>query len=218
MPPKTMLAAIEAELQRPSEDVRPIRAASVRHWMQATDPEVRGATYNLLTESRSLRRITPPLDPDEVFDWLLQYYRWCLTTDPQSEWADSRGTAGTDLMFWLVEMWDEGADRSYLERIRDLVADLYATGSEELRSSLVYSLLEHLFEREDIRAFFDSWKAHPQLRVAYEQASRWYQAGGRILPVKPGKERKPKPRKPSRGKTTNTRTARGASRAKRLRR
>jgi hypothetical protein len=199
MPRKTMLETIEAELQRPPEEARPIRAPTVRHWMQATDPEVRGATYDLLTENGCFRRITPPLDPDEVFDWLLQYYQWCLTTNPQSEWADPRGTAGTDLMFWFVEMWDEGVDGSYLARIRDLVARLYVTGPPELQRSLMGSVLEHLFEREEIRAFFDSWKDDPQLRVAYEEASLWYQGGGRILPVKPGKGRRRKPRKPSRG-------------------
>jgi hypothetical protein len=217
MPPKTVLEAIEAELRRPSEDARPIRAASVRHWMEATDPEVRGAAYQLLTEAGCFRRITPRLDPDEVFDWLLRYYEWCLTTNPQGERPDSRFSAATDMLLWFVEMWDEGVGRSYLERISDLVARLYKAGAPDLQRSLVDSFLEHAFERDDIREFFDPWKADPQLRVAHEEAARWHQGGGRMLPVKPGKGRKPTPRKPSRDETTNTRTARGGSQTKPLR-
>jgi hypothetical protein len=214
MPRETMLEAIEAELERPPEDARPIRASTVRYWMEATDPEVRGATYQLLTETGCFRRITPRLDPDEVFDWLLRYYEWCLATNPQGERPDSRFSAATDMLLWFVEMWDEGVDRSYLERIRDLVARLYRTGAPDLQRSLVDSFVEHAFERGDIREFFDSWKADPQLRVAYEEASRWYQGGGRMLPVKPGKGHRPKPRRPSRGQT---RTARGGPRTKPLR-
>jgi len=179
MPRKTMLETIVGELMRPPKETPPIKAATVRRWMRATDSEVRGATYHLLTEDDCFRRITPPLDPDEVFDWLLKYYEWCLRTNRRGEWADSRFTAASDMVMWFVDMWDEGVDRSYLERIKDLIAGLYVTGSSDFKRGLVDSFLEHLFERKRIMKLFESWKDDPQLAEAYEEAALWVRGGGR---------------------------------------
>jgi hypothetical protein len=157
----------------------------VRRWMRVTDPEVRGAIHTLLRDSAVHQRITPPLCFDEVFDWILQYYEWCLRTDPRGEcydtqWVDTRWDAAFELIPWFIWWWDEGIDRSYLERVKAMLAELYISGSHDLREAIAVGLLEHLFERKPIREFFAAWKDDPQLRPAYEAASAWALGGGRI--------------------------------------
>jgi len=184
------LDKIVAELTRPPQDSRPIKDVDVRRWMKETDSEVRGATCSLLMESRHANRITPPLHFDEVFDWASRYYEWCLRTDPQGEWVDTRWTAASDTASWFIVLWDEGRDRSYLDQMKALLADLYVKGSPDLRDALEHGCLEHLFERRDIREFFGSWKRHPQLVIAYEEASRWSRNDGKSPLAKPKKRRR----------------------------
>jgi hypothetical protein len=175
------LQDIIAELVRPDDDPRPIPAATVRKWMSTTDPEVRGATSSLLYVYRHYRRITPPLDFDEAFDWLLQYWEFCLRSNPKGEHVDGRWSAGNDMMFWFVGLWDEGADRKYFERIKALLANLYVTGQRNLKVCIEQAVVEHLFEREEIREFFADWKDHPRLGPAYEAGLEWALGGGNVL-------------------------------------
>ena len=150
--------------------------------MSHTEPEVRGATYSLIAEPRHWRRIVPPLDLDKVFDWILQYYEFCLRTDPTGEWVNGRWSAGNELMAWFVEEWDERAGRDFFDRIKALLAELYVTGSPDLRVCIETAVVEHLFEREGIREFFQDWKDHPQLGPAYEAGLEWVLGGGKVLP------------------------------------
>jgi hypothetical protein len=176
-----MLQTIVEELERcyGSKKAPSIQLATVRRWMRATHPEVRGATYSFLTQPRCIARTAPPISLGEAFDWLLKYYKWCLTKDPQGEWPLRRATATQDLMVSFIGLWDDGVDVSYFERMKNLLADLYRRGSDELKYDLVYGTLEHLFERREIRKFFESWKDDPQLAVAYEDAMEWVRHGGK---------------------------------------
>ena len=173
-----MLDEIVAELMRPPKGAPPIKASTVRRWMRRSEGEARGAVYALLTNANVYARVTPPLCFDEVFDWFLEYYAWCLRADPDGEWSHSRWPASWDMVIWFVGMWDEERDRSYFERIKEFIADLYLTGSRRVKQAIVQGCLEHLFEREEIMAFFQSWKGHPQLAPAYEQAFLWVLGGG----------------------------------------
>jgi hypothetical protein len=176
---RTLLEEIVAELTRPLESAPPICASTVRRWMERARGEARGAIYSLLTDVGVYARVAPPLGFDEVFDWLLSYYAWCLRTNPGGEWSGSRFEAAWDMVIWFIGMWDEGRDRSYFERIRECIAELYLTGSRRIGQAVVQGCLEHLFEREDIKEFFQSWKGHPQLRQAYDQALLWVLGGGK---------------------------------------
>jgi len=175
---RTLLEEIVAELMRPPKGAPSISRCTVRRWMRRARGEARGAVYGLLTNADVYARVTPPLSFDEAFDWLLSYYAWCLRTDPDGEWSGSRFDASSDMVVWFVGMWDDGQDGRYFMRIKELLATLYLTGSPRLKQVLVQGCLEHLFEREEIRAFFQSWKDDLQLAPAYEQAFLWVLGGG----------------------------------------
>jgi len=174
-----LLQDIIAELARSDDDLQPIAAATVRRWMSSNDPEVRGATSTLLFEGRHWDMITPPLDYDEEFDWMLDHFELCLRTDPQGEWIKSRWSAGNDLLVWFVALWDQGWDAKYVQGIKALLARLYTTGSADLKECIEQATVEHLFERQEVREFFKDWEGHPQLGPAHAAGLKWALGGGK---------------------------------------
>jgi tetratricopeptide (TPR) repeat protein len=170
-------ADIIGELMRPREQARPIAAATVRKWMESADPEVRGAVCTLFYSPVLREGITPPLSFDEIFDWELQYYAWCLRNDPpEGEWVHTRWEAAFELIGWFIWYWDEGLDRSYLERVKSMLADLYVSGSRDLKEAIEVGLLEHLFERKRIRKLFGLERrpaASPSLRRCLGVGPQW---------------------------------------------
>ena len=150
----------------------------VKSWMSSQDPDVLGATYVLLTSSIHAHRIDPPLTFDEIFEFLLRYYEWCLRTDPKSQWANSRYSAGWDLAGWFISLWDRHVDEKYIDRSKDLLERLYRTEGPELQRCIEHAILEHLFERKEIRKIFDAWRNDPGLKPAYDEAALWVAHGG----------------------------------------
>jgi hypothetical protein len=173
-----MLQEIIKEFEtRVGEGAR-IPASHVRRWMGSDDPDTLGATYGFLSNATHAQRISPPLSLDEVFDFMLRYYEFCLKTDPKSKWANSRYSAGWDLVGWFVHLWDEGRDTKYVEAIKSLLERLYVPADPELKKSIEHAVVEHLFERKAIREFFSDWRDNPQLRPAYDEGMLWINGGG----------------------------------------
>jgi hypothetical protein len=145
--------------------------------MQAEDADTLGALYVFLSKPEHANRVTPPLDFDPVFDFMLRYYEFCLKTNPENRWANSAYSAGGDLVGWFVSMWDNGRDKKYLNAIKSRLAELYISGSADLKKCIEHAIIEHLFERKSIREFFEDWRDNPQLRPAYEEGMLWVEGG-----------------------------------------
>ena len=173
-----MLQEIIKELETPTAERKSITESRVRHWMQNEDTDTLGATYAFLSKPEHVARVTPPLSFDQVFDFMLRYYEFCLKTDPKSKWANSSYSAGADLVGWFVRMWDEKRERKYVEVIKSMLERLYVTGGPELRKCIEHAIVEHLFERKPIRKFFGDWRNNPKLRPAYEEGMLWVDGGG----------------------------------------
>ena len=173
-----MLEEIIKELKTPSGERRAIPQSEVRRWMETTEPDTLGAVYVFLSKPDHISRVSPPLSFDPVFDFMLRYYEFCLTTNPQSKWANSAYSAGSDLVGWFVWMWDEGRDRRYLEIVKSLLARLYISGPSDLKTCIEHAVIEHLFERKPIRRFFGDWNDNPELRPAYAEGMAWIKSGG----------------------------------------
>jgi hypothetical protein len=173
-----MLQEIVKELETSPEQERSIPRPQVRRWMNSEDIEELGATYGFLSNAAQIRRVSPVLEFDEVFDFMLRYYELCLVTDPKSKWANSRYSAGWDLTGWFIQMWDEKRNTKYFQSIKSLLEKLYVTGDPELRKCIEHSVMEHLFERKPIRKFFEDWAHNPQLRSAFDEAKTWTDSGG----------------------------------------
>jgi hypothetical protein len=173
-----MLEQIRRELEAGTNERREIAAALVRDWMANEDPDVRGATYAFL-DSAHAERVRPQLSFDEVFNFILNYYEMCITTDPEpGSWANTRYSAGWDLVGWFCRLWDEHRDKKYFETIKSRLATLYKGGDPDLKRSIEHAIIEHLFERKQIRKFFADWKNDPDLKTAYAEGMMWVTHGG----------------------------------------
>ncbi len=174
-----MLEEIIKELKTSPDGGPSIPISQVRKWMSSEDTDTLGATYGFLSNASQVNRVLPPLEFDEVFNFMMRYYEFCLTTDPKSRWANSSHSAGWDLTGWFSQMWDEKRDIKYFRAIKSMLEKLYIAGSPELKGCVEQAIVEHLFERKPIRKFFEDWSHNPKLRPAYDAAMLWVTRGGK---------------------------------------
>jgi hypothetical protein len=172
-----MLQEIVSHLKKGKTDSFTIPRSEVIQWIASDDPEVMGAAYTLLLDATLADRIVPAPSFDEIFEFFLRYYEFCLRRDPQGEWVDDRFNAGCELVRFFVSYWDEGLEEKYFANLKSLLKRLYLEGSPDLQHTIVQAIVEHLFETEPIRRFFNDWRDDPQLREAYDQGCEW--AAGR---------------------------------------
>jgi len=172
---------IAQELKSTRNERTPIPQSRIRNWMERPDADADafGATYVFLSKAEHVGRVTPPLDFDSVFQFMLRYYEFCLKTNPESKWANSNYSAGWDLVGWFVWMWDEKREKKYFDSIKAMLKEVYIAGCPELKKCIEHAIVEHLFERKDIMAFFRDWRDNAQLRPAYEEGKVWVDGGGR---------------------------------------
>ncbi len=155
-----------------------VSARQVLSWMGSDDIDTLGATYVFLSNAACVRNVDPALSFEQVFNFIQGYYVQCLRKDPDSKWANSRYSAGWDLVRWFVSMWDDRRESKYFGLIKSSLAELYREGSPELRSCIEVAIIEHLFEREAIRKFFEDWRDDPELGKAYDAGTLWVEGGG----------------------------------------
>jgi hypothetical protein len=156
----------------------------VRVWMASDDIELLGFTHHLLSNRRF--RIEPPISMGEYVVFTKLYCERCFKENPDGEWSDSSYSAGYDLVNIFAGLWNDGAvPRTVLADLKDWMGKLYKSGDSEMRICIVNATLEHLFEQKKIRAFFSDWQKDETLRIAYSEASEWYQGGGKSPLGKP---------------------------------
>ena len=166
----------------PKTDV--VALKDIQRWMASGDIEILGFTTSLLGNRRF--RIEPPLELDDYVKFMKHYQERCLREDPDGEWSASRYSAGNDLVNIFASLWrDSSVPRHVLEDLRDWLGRLYEQGDSGIRTCIVQATLEHLFEQEEIRTFFSSWRDDKVLAVAHEEASEWYKGGGNTSLGKP---------------------------------
>ena len=153
---------------------RAVSKGRVLEIMSDGDINVLGAVYTFIMDSKNNQRVEPPLLYADYQRFLLSYYERCFREDPQSAWADSRYSAGWDLVNWFSHIWqDNNIPRSGVAELKDLLARLYREGDEKLRTCIVTATVEHLFEQKAIRKYFEDWRKDPVLDTAYQQAMEW---------------------------------------------
>lgn len=145
-----------------------IRLDELRSWMQSDDIEVLGFVAETIFCGKF--RIEPPLPREEHIDFRRRYLERCFLENPNGDWADSRYSAGSDLLGLIVELWQADAKGPALTDLKRWLARLYKDGDDGLRMCIVNATLEHL-PRPVLRKLFSDWKSDPELRQAYELAS-----------------------------------------------
>jgi len=164
----------------------------VMRWARREDLEALGALNFLLFDPEESRRIEPNLTLAEYIEAVFPYLERCLRENPQSQWADSRWSAGYLLNNWIKDVWADELFRPQVDEFRDWLANLYkSTDDPDLRLCLVQATLEHLFEDDGLAERFAGWRDDPELRVAYEEAKLWKEGLDElgIKPVDPRWER-----------------------------
>ena len=150
----------------------------LQKWMASSDIEILGFVHAMLHDGRF--RTEPPLQQTVYVKFIQHYFERCLRENPEGEWADSRCSAGGDLVNVFASLWrDPSVPRPILTDLKTWLGKLYKEGSQEIRTCIVQSTLEHLFEQRDIRKFFSDWQKDEVLNLAHGAASEWYKGGGR---------------------------------------
>lgn len=149
----------------------------LRAWMNSGDVEIQGAVYVLLRDARHKVTVAPLLRGDEYEPFYRGYLERVIREGSSSL---TRHGAGYEIVKWMTSLSDDASTpKSALQGIRDWLASIYLNGSSEERQVLINGVLEHLFERQDIRKLFSDWKRDPVLREAIADASLWVRRGGR---------------------------------------
>jgi hypothetical protein len=149
----------------------PIARDTVKRWMETEDIEAMGALMNLLADKKHFQRIDPPLAFQEYFPFAMHYYERSIRENPDGEWSDSRTTAGWDFAKWFIHLWENRSTYdTEIRKLKSLLRRLYEGGSQEFRSALVTSILEHLFQKPDIADYFADWQNEPLLNPVYAEA------------------------------------------------
>lgn len=153
----------------------PIPVHLVKSWMESTDIDVLGQVADLITYPPQWERIEPPLEEEDMEEFLLSYYRRCILEDPKSDLADSRYGIGSVILGWFdaVPREAEVADQRFLLRVKHLLSLLYVGGNQDVRDAIVCGALEHILEDTRWRTFFADWQEDSSLRSGYERALAW---------------------------------------------
>lgn len=149
-------------------------AEKIKEWMKCRNVEALGVLYYFLTEKRYYMKIDPPLNFQDYFYFIKDYFSLCFKEDPDDIWADSKYGAGWDLVGWFKHFWeDKNIPRKYLKDIKTWIGELYKGGNKELKECIGNATLDHLFENKEIRRFFSDWEKDPDLVEAYKRALEW---------------------------------------------
>jgi hypothetical protein len=164
----TIQEVSEILLHQPKD---PIGAEDVRQWLESNDIEVLGAAFRLLHNPEQYTRVSPPLTFNDYRNFHIKYFARCLREDPKGDWCESRYLAGHSLVRWFKGLWsDQDIPREALAELKALLGQLAKEPDEGLRNCILTAVLEHLFEDEDILAFFSEWKEDRGLRSIYDEA------------------------------------------------
>lgn len=146
----------------------------VMQWARSADLEALGALHFVLFDPEDSRRIVPNLTLPLYIEAEFPYLERCLREDPDSQWADSRWSAGYLISNWIKDIWADERFRPHVDEFRDWLAKLYKSSDvPDLRLCLVQATLEHLFEVDGIAERFASWRDDLELKAAYDEAKMW---------------------------------------------
>jgi hypothetical protein len=153
---------------------RVVPKSRVHEWMRCPDLEVRGALYSMICNSEHASYVTPALEFDDYYSFVLDYLEQCIEQNPDGEWADSRYIAGHQLVAWIVDFWsNKEVPRTKIAEIKRRLGDLYRRGDDDVRDGVLNGVLEHLFENRQLSNYFKDWEGDPDLRDAYNNALLW---------------------------------------------
>jgi hypothetical protein len=148
----------------------------LRDWFASDDPNVIGAAADAVLAHWEC--IEPQLTRREVGDILMKNLAVSLITRGQkvSDYAYNCHEAGKEFYGWVIAAQAALPDAEAEECLRlakQFLRDQYGSGDEGQRACIVTGVLEHLFEIDELRAFFDDWQRDPETTRAFARAEAW---------------------------------------------
>lgn len=64
-------------------------------------------------------------------------------------------------------------DAEFFRFVSDHLNDVFRSGDRKIQTCVITGVLEHLFEDDEIRSYFLTWRSNPETRRAFEDAIRW---------------------------------------------
>ena len=176
--PKRAAATSIAEIKALIRSGAVISTARLCEWMESEDLETIGAFFTVLTEHReqldSEAQAMFGALPARLLNRVLHYFRCCLIENPRGKYAHARDRAANALCDWMRFLWaSDPVPAKGLDDIKGMLAELYHSGDNVLRSCIVNSCLEYLFESRRAAAYFADWTEDPVLATAYNDALEW---------------------------------------------
>lgn len=129
------------------------------------DDPLRHAAFDILVGHRDVTSNVSAADAD---DFILDYFEDGLRGDHSGPRGEGRHVLGHMFISWFDVNWVQ--DNPNIRRGRDMLARVIGTGDEIAYEVVVLSVLEHLFEDDDISNYFTEWVDDPVLSRAYHEA------------------------------------------------
>lgn len=143
----------------------------VRQAIGARDLELSGLVFSMIHNHKIRNRIKPPLEMVDFQELHLSYLPDCIKSPTVSDWCESPYLAGHAIVAWIRHLWQQQLKTSdYLVVWKHTLAKLYIQGDEAVRDIVINGIMEHLFQVEDIRFFFNDWRGHAILERAYNMS------------------------------------------------
>lgn len=148
-----------------------IPRAMVREAIGASDLELRGLVFSMIHNHQIRNRIKPSLEMVDFQELHLSYLPDCIKLPIESDWCDSPYLAGHAIVAWFRHLWQQKLENmEYLVVWKHTLANLYIQGDKAVQDVVINGIMEHLFQDDEIRFFFNDWRGHVILKRAYNMS------------------------------------------------
>ncbi len=161
-----------------TETAKPLSKNDLLDWAGQGDITSLGIAYFILTTPELEQAVTPEISWDEKCKIRLTYYSAAIAMDQRSEWVGSACEACLELASWFAFLVRHNVPVHVLNEIKKWIEMKYRGGNERIKNMLLNACLEHIFESNRCRVFFNDWQDSPEFAQLYKDALCWSANGG----------------------------------------
>lgn len=155
------------DLLKESFEKHVVAKEQVIDWMRIGNLEVRGFLYDRLTKTAYVEKIAPPLNNDEVAEFVIQYSFACIRENVYSDWADLPHIAGRQLSVWMGT-WLSNKDMhpDWIQRFKTVLSQTYREGNDSVKDCIANTIIEPMLSNSVKRRLLKSWESDGTIRDA----------------------------------------------------
>lgn len=150
-----------------------IARSDIARWIASGDLRVLMEVGAIVLENS--HRIEPPMAIEDLCKIVLLFFKRTFRELPRKTY-----TPTLEFVDWFRQLWNNCSyPRQYVQDLKEMLADLYRSGTQVVRDRVTDGVLEHLCETPAIAAFFADWRGDPELKHAYDMAIEWAESFGK---------------------------------------